>query len=87
MKKPKDNKIGVYIFRLPKSKDDSLVDVFTRRRIVGVTSKHQFARKLVMDYLSGRLVYLKSSDANDNPLISLPEAVADTPLIAGRSEA
>lgn len=38
-------------------------------RIVGVRSKHMFARKIVLDFLSGRLVYPNEADASGNVML------------------
>lgn len=68
-KKPRENKTGVYIFRLPTSDDKKLDDQFQGRKIVGIASKNLFARKIILDYLSGQLVYIDPAARLDNPLL------------------
>ena len=72
-KKPRENKTGVYIFRLPTSADVDLIKDFESKPIVGITSVNLFARKIIMDYLSGRLAYLDPSSKLDNPLLKRSE--------------
>lgn len=72
-KKPRENKTGVYIFRLPTSSDTNLIKDFESKPIVGITSVNLFARKIIMDYLSGRLAYLDPNSKLDNPLLKREE--------------
>jgi len=67
---PKDNKTGLCIFRLPESLDDKLVEKFEEKKIIDIKSKHQLARKIVTDYLSGRLIYVDAAAVNDNQLLT-----------------
>jgi hypothetical protein len=71
-KAPRENKTGVFIFRLPTSQSDKLKKQFEERPIVGITSENLFARKIILDYLSGRLIYLNPELRKDNPLLSQP---------------
>jgi hypothetical protein len=73
-KKPRENKTGVYIFRLPTSSDATLIKDFESVPIVGITSVNLFARKIIMDYLSGRLAYLEPASKLDNPLLKRAES-------------
>ncbi len=72
-KKLRENKTGVYIFRLPTSDDVTLGNQFKNRKIVGITSKNLYARKLILDYLSGKLVYIDTASREDNPLLKRSE--------------
>lgn len=65
----KDKKVGLYVFRLPESLDDELIILFEKSPVLGVKSKHQFARKIVTDYLSGRLIYVDARAEHDNSLL------------------
>lgn len=69
-KKPRENKTGVYIFRLPTSRSEQLDAQFKKLPIVGIDSVNLFARKIVIDYLLGRLVYLDPRSREDNPLVT-----------------
>jgi hypothetical protein len=74
-KKPRENKTGVYIFRLPTSRVAELDAQFKKQPIVGITSENLFARKIIIDYLLGRLVYLDPRSRGDNPLVTKMEPV------------
>ena len=56
------NKERVVAFRLPETEGESLDSRAAQEKIVGVRSGAQLARKLVRDYLNGRLIYLNKSD-------------------------
>jgi hypothetical protein len=66
---PKDNKTGLVVFRLPESLDIKLGKEFEERKVLDVKSTHQFARKIVTDYLSGRLIYIDAASAEGNVLL------------------
>jgi len=66
---PKDNKTGLIVFRLPESLDHKLNKEFKERRVLDVKSPHQFARKIVTDYLSGRLIYTDPTAVSGNVLL------------------
>jgi hypothetical protein len=69
MSKDRENKTGVLIFRLPTSDDNKLGTKLSKNPIIGIKSKNLFARKIILDYLHGRLIYLDPAAATDNPLI------------------
>ena len=66
---PKDNKTGLVVFRLPESLDSKLGKEFKERRVLDVKSTHQYARKIVTDYLSGRLIYVDAASVDGNVLL------------------
>jgi hypothetical protein len=66
---PKDNKTGLIVFRLPESLTKKLDAEFEEKKVLDVKSNHQFARKIITDYLSGRLIYIDASSVSDNALL------------------
>jgi hypothetical protein len=66
---PKDNKTGLVVFRLPESLDTKLNKEFKERKVLDVKSPHQYARKIVTDYLSGRLIYVDAASVDGNVLL------------------
>ena len=50
------------IFRLNKADHSALQEKVDTLKIIKVRSRGQFARKIVVDYLRGRLVYLRPED-------------------------
>lgn len=65
-------KDGIVSFRLPAPFDAKLVTATSSAKttVVGIRSENHLARKLVVDYLEGRLVYLDQTAKTDNPMIS-----------------
>lgn len=63
----KQNSDEIVTFRVTKARHSKMVEYKDSVRIVGVRSHHQLARKLVLDFLDGRLVYLKDSHKYESP--------------------
>ncbi len=58
----KEVKPVVVSFRLTSAQHTLMVDGISKNPIVGIRSENQYARKLVCDFLAGKLVYTKPSD-------------------------
>jgi len=69
----KDNRNNVVSFRLKDGQYDNLTDLFENDAVVGVNSCKQMARKIVCDYLAGRLVYKNKADKTRD-LESVPDS-------------
>lgn len=52
----------VISFRLSTKQDLQLGEILKRDPVVGVKSSRQFSRKIVVDFLNGRLVYKNPND-------------------------
>lgn len=52
-------KSTIVTFRIPKQCVTTLKKTAQRKKFIGVYSFHQLSRKVVMDYLSGKLIYLQ----------------------------
>lgn len=65
-------KDGIISFRLPGPHDKKLVAATKEAaaKVVGIKSENQFVRKLVVDFLAGRLVYIDPAARDDNPLLN-----------------
>jgi hypothetical protein len=68
-------------FRLKPGDMEGLVDLVNELKVIGVRSHNQMARKIVTDFLHGRLVYLRQADkyaesvnANSTPMLRVPPA-------------
>lgn len=57
----------VVAFRLAKTRVKKLRDDVAAHKIVGVGSAHQLCRKVVVDFLDGKLIYLDQRDRYSNP--------------------
>ena len=55
------------IFRITNADLSVLDDQVNTLRIIGVRSPNQLARKILVDYLRGRLVYVHESDRHQRP--------------------
>ena len=64
---PKEARSEVIIFRLRKSHFDSLVKEHRAIKVRNVNTENQFVRKLVIDFVSGRLVYMSPPDRELTP--------------------
>lgn len=64
-------KNGTIIFRVPEPYAAQFKTLAKEEitKVVGLKSEDQFARKLVVDFLTGRLVYLDQSSRYGNPLL------------------
>lgn len=57
-------------FRLDVDNNDKLEKRLKEKSIIGINSVDKLARKLVIDALSGKLVYLNPADKFANPALS-----------------
>lgn len=57
-------------FRLDADSDDKLSEQFGETPVVGIDSVDKFARKLVIDVLKGKAVYLNPEDRMANPSLA-----------------
>jgi hypothetical protein len=57
----------IVAFRITKARTAALRDRVATLRVVGVGSHHQLCRKLAIDFLDGKLVYLSDSSRFENP--------------------
>jgi hypothetical protein len=55
------------IFRVTYADRSLLSDQVDELRIIGVRTPNQLARKVVLDFLRGKLVYLHESDKHQRP--------------------
>jgi hypothetical protein len=65
--KIKEPRTAIVSFRLRKTEADALMRDLRERPIAMVKSVKQFARKLTVDYVHGRLVYVVSADRQVDP--------------------
>ena len=63
---------SIVTFRVPTNRVNKLQSKMTRKPIVGINSTHQFARKLFLDFIEGKVVYLNSTDFSEDPSMGLP---------------
>jgi hypothetical protein len=66
---PKDKELTeeVIAFRVTKTRAELLRQQVEDLRAVGVRSHHQLCRKIVLDFLTGKLAYLTAQDRFENP--------------------
>lgn len=57
-------------YRIPAASSTELEKLSVNPKVVGIRSANQFARKLTLDFLSGRLVYMSAGDRTRDPVIS-----------------
>lgn len=78
-----DNRNNMVSFRLNDAEYSSMNEIFQHEPVVGANSVNQIARKIVCDYLAGRLVYKsksdKSRDFNRHILHALENSNTDCP--------
>ena len=65
--KPKEAPEKIVAFRLDGTHGQDLDRVAIKNKIVGIASGNQLARKLVLDFLQGRLLYPNPDDLHRNP--------------------
>lgn len=71
------NRSTVVAFRVTPDEETRMSQFIHGRTILGVNSPHQFARKVVEDFLGGRLVYLRQEDLRmDNTIRTATEALS-----------
>lgn len=79
----KDNRNNMVSFRLNDAEYGGMNEIFEHEPVVGANSVNQIARKIVCDYLAGRLVYKSKSDKrrdfNRHNLHALEKRNADCP--------
>ncbi len=68
---PKTNKDCVVAFRLTEAHAERLASEMSAAHVLGVRSSHQLARKVVMDFLEGRLKYANVADKQRDPSRSI----------------
>lgn len=66
---PKETKESVIAFRVPPGKHADLSDALDKSSIPGVDSANKMARKVLLDFLGGKLVYLRREDINRPPAV------------------
>lgn len=71
MVKEKQIKERVVAFRLPETLAIELDKQAQSSMVVGIRSGNQFARKLVIDFLAGRLHYLSKGDRTHDPVVDV----------------
>jgi hypothetical protein len=66
---PKDKELTeeVIAFRVTRINAELLRRQVGDLRVVGVRSHHQLSRKIVLDFLAGKLAYLTTQDRFENP--------------------
>jgi len=65
-----NTKERVVAFRIPDNLASNLETKAVEPKIIGIRSGNQFARKLVIDFLAGRLVYLNPADRKRDPVVN-----------------
>lgn len=61
----------VVAFRIPTTKGNKLDDRAGEMQVVNVSSGNKLARKVVLDFLDGKLVYLNAQDKSSDPALTL----------------
>jgi hypothetical protein len=64
---PKEARTEVVIFRLRRSHFDKLVEDHSSQKLRSINTEDQFARKIIIDYLIGKLVYTNPADRQVTP--------------------
>jgi len=62
-----DSKSQLIIFRVRSNSGAKLAKTMQERKIVGIKSVNQYARKILIDFLEGRLKYENPEHADLNP--------------------
>jgi hypothetical protein len=65
-----DTRDRVIAFRIKEPKAEVLDNQATSSRIVNVRSGNQLARKVILDFIAGKLVYLNPGDRHRDPTLS-----------------
>lgn len=68
-KREKNNRDHVVTFRIDDGARGRLATEL-RQPVSGVRSIHQLARKVVIDFLSGKLVYTRQGDRGSDPAVA-----------------
>lgn len=55
------------IFRIHPETYKKLQQAMSTQKVIGIKSLNQFGRKIISDFLDGRLVYTKPEFASQNP--------------------
>lgn len=61
---------SIVTFRVPTAKVQALESRMGKRPIVGIGSTHQYARKLFIDFVDNKVVYLNQTDAIEDPALA-----------------
>lgn len=64
---PKETKDQIVAFRVPSAKHQRLEDALETANVPGVDSANKMARKILLDYLDGKMVYLNPRDSKRQP--------------------
>jgi hypothetical protein len=67
----KPNRSAIFAFRLTEKDAKALEDRMQLAPVIDIASKEQFARKVVLDFLHNRLIYLNPHDQKINPELEL----------------
>jgi len=59
----------IVAFRIPRSQVALLEDRMAKNRVVNIRSHHQFARKVILDFLGNRCLYLNATDQSNDPAL------------------
>lgn len=72
MKSDRERQTDIIVFRVPRTKRQAIDAIVAspEKRIIGIRSCHHFARKLMLDFIDGKLVYLNQRDKQGNPSLT-----------------
>jgi hypothetical protein len=65
----------VIAFRIPSESGLRLDEEARSMQVVNINSGNMLARKLVLDYLQGKVIYLNEKDRNTDPAIFIGRVV------------
>lgn len=68
--KIEDGDSEIVAFRIPKSQVALLEDRMAESRPVNIRSHHQYARKVILDFLGNRCLYLNPNDQSNDPALA-----------------
>jgi hypothetical protein len=61
---------SIVTFRVPTTEVKELEKRMQKRPVVGIRSVHQYSRKLFLDFIHGKVVYLNPTDMSEDPAMS-----------------
>ena len=67
----RQNKSCVVTFRVTEDVVKNLAEKLAKRPIVGIRSTNQYARKLLLDFVHGDLLYLNGAISRSDPSLQL----------------
>jgi hypothetical protein len=80
--KLKESKDRVASFRIAKAVDSDVEAKLVAQPVVGCDSANKFYRKLVLDYVAGRLAYKDPDDAKADPdVLDAKDALEKVPAV------